>query len=229
MIKLYNSLTRQKQVFTPINSDHVRMYACGPTVYDYAHIGNARMAVVFDLLSRVLKTVYPRVTYVSNITDVEDKIMDAANAAGVPISDITQKYTKIYNDDMASLGANMPDIQPLATDHILEMIALMEKLIARGHAYVAENHVMFHVPSDPHYGVLSGRSRDEQIAGARVDVAPYKKDAADFVLWKPSTPDQPGWDSPHGGVDVRGGILNAPPWPKNIWDCRLIFMAAGRI
>lgn len=174
------------------------MYACGPTVYNYAHIGNARMAVVFDLWSRVLRHAYPKVTYVSNITDVEDKIMIAAKEQGVPISEITEKYTKIYNDDMATLGVNLPDIQPKATEHIGEMIDQIAALIERGHAYEAEGHVLFHVPSDPSYGALSGRSRDEQVAGARVEVAPYKRDPADFVLWKPSTEDQPGWDSPFG-------------------------------
>lgn len=198
MIKLYNSLAREKQLFEPIDPSHVRLYGCGPTVYNYAHIGNARMAVVFELLARVLRTLYPKVTYVSNITDIDDKIIDAARESGDAISVITEKYTQIYNEDMAALGANVPDIQPKATGTIPEMIALMEKLIAAGHAYVAEGHVLFDVPSDPSYGVLSGRSRDEQIAGARVDVAPYKKDPADFVLWKPSTGDQPGWDSPWG-------------------------------
>lgn len=198
MIKLYNSLAREKQVFTPIDPSHVRLYGCGPTVYNYAHIGNARMAVVFELLARVLRTAYPKVTYVSNITDIDDRIMDAARETGDAISVITEKYTRIYNQDMGSLGAKVPDIQPRATDHIPEMIVLMQKLIAADHAYAVEGHVLFHVPSDPSYGVLSGRSRDEQIAGARVEVAPFKKDPADFVLWKPSTGDQPGWDSPFG-------------------------------
>lgn len=198
MIKLYNSLTRQKEDFQPIDPNHVKMYACGPTVYNYAHIGNARMAVVFDTWARLLRHIYPKVTYVSNITDVEDKIMIAAKEAGVPIAEITQKFTKIYNDDMASLGVGLPDIQPKATEHIAEMIAQIEALIKRGHAYEAQGHVLFNVPSDPSYGVLSGRSRDEQIAGARVEIAPYKRDPADFVLWKPSTPDQAGWNSPWG-------------------------------
>lgn len=198
MIKLYNSLAREKQVFEPIDPSHVRLYGCGPTVYNYAHIGNARMAVVFELLARVLRTVYPRVTYVSNITDIEDKIIEAARESGDAINVITEKYARIYNADMAALGARVPDIQPKATDHIPEMISLIESLVKAGHAYVAEGHVLFDVPSDPSYGVLSGRSRDEQIAGARVDVAPYKKDPADFVLWKPSTGDQPGWESPWG-------------------------------
>lgn len=197
-LKLYNSLTRQKEDFIPLDISNVRMYACGPTVYNYAHIGNARMAVVFDLWARLLRHIYPKVTYASNITDVEDKIMIAAEEQGVPIHEITEKYTKIYNDDMATLGVDLPDIQPKATEHIEEMISQIGQLIDREHAYEAEGHVLFHVPSDPSYGALSGRSRDEQVAGARVEVAPYKRDAADFVLWKPSTDDQPGWDSPWG-------------------------------
>lgn len=196
--KLYNSLTRAKEDFVPKDANHVRLYACGPTVYNVAHIGNARMAVVFDVLARVMRTLYPRVTYVSNITDVEDKIMDAARETGQTIEFITRKYEAIYNEDMAALGVILPDVQPRATEHIPEMIKLMEDLIARGHAYEAEGHVLFHVPSFPAYGGLSGRSRDDQIAGARVDVAPYKRDPADFVLWKPSTGDQVGWDSPWG-------------------------------
>lgn len=197
-IKLYNSLKRQKEVFAPLDDKNVRMYACGPTVYNYAHIGNARMAVVFDVWARLLRHAYPKVTYASNITDVEDKIMIAAKDQGVAISEITEKYTKIYNDDMATLGVEMPDIQPKATEHIQEMIDQISALIERGHAYEAEGHVLFHVPSDPSYGALSGRSRDEQVAGARVEVAPYKRDPADFVLWKPSTLDQPGWESSFG-------------------------------
>ena len=197
-LKLYNSLTRQKEEFTPLDPKNVRMYACGPTVYNYAHIGNARMAVVFDLWARVLRHLYPKVTYVSNITDVEDKIMIAAEEQGVPIGEITEKYTRIYNEDMGTLGVELPDIQPKATEHITEMIDQISQLIERGHAYEAEGHVLFNVPSDPSYGALSGRSRDEQVAGARVEVAPYKKDPADFVLWKPSSDDQPGWDSPWG-------------------------------
>jgi cysteinyl-tRNA synthetase len=198
MIKLYNSLSREKQLFEPIDANHVRLYACGPTVYNYAHIGNARMAVVFDQWVRLLRTIYPKVTYASNITDIDDKIIDAARETGEPINVITEKYTRIYNDDMASLGVIRPDIQPKATETIPEMIKIIENLIERGHAYAAEGHALFHVPSDPSYGVLSGRSRDEQVAGARVEVSPFKKDPADFVLWKPSTGDQPGWDSPWG-------------------------------
>ena len=195
-LKLFNTLTGSKDVFMPGEPDHVRLYACGPTVYNYAHIGNARMAVVFDLLIQVLRRLHPKVTYVSNITDVDDKIIAAAKETGEKIDVITRKYESIYNEDMGALGCAPPDIQPRATDHIPEMIAQIEQLIAGGHAYAAEGHVLFNVPSYPAYGRLSNRNRDDQIAGARVEVAPYKKDAADFVLWKPSTPDQPGWDSP---------------------------------
>ncbi len=197
-LRFYNSLSREKEDFVPLDPKHVRVYACGPTVYNYAHIGNARMAVVFDLLVRVLRDVYPKVTYASNITDIDDKIMAAAKETGEAVEVITRKYEKIYNEDMAALGVAKPDVQPRATETIPEMITLCEALIARGHAYEAEGHVLFNVPSFPAYGGLSGRSRDEQIAGARVDVAPYKKDPADFVLWKPSAADQPGWDSPWG-------------------------------
>ncbi len=197
-LNLYNSLARQKEVFAPIDADHIRIYACGPTVYSYAHIGNARMAVVFDLWVRLLKHIYPKVTYVSNITDIEDKIIDAAQKAGKPIEEITRKYTQIYNDDIASLNILPPDIQPLATGHIDEMIELITTLINQGMAYEKDGHVLFNVPAYLNYGRLSGRSRDEQIAGARVEVAPYKKDPADFVLWKPSNASQPGWDSPWG-------------------------------
>ncbi|MGQ0527357.1 MAG: cysteine--tRNA ligase [Alphaproteobacteria bacterium] len=197
-LRLYNSLTREKEVFQPLEAGHARIYACGPTVYSYAHIGNGRMAVVFDLLSKVLRGIYPKVTYVSNITDVDDKIITASIETGEAISVITEKYARIYNEDMAAMGVALPDVQPKATEHIGEMIALIEQLIARGHAYAAEGHVLFNVPSFEKYGGLSGRSRDEQVAGARVEVAPYKKDAADFVLWKPSSADQSGWDSPWG-------------------------------
>ena len=174
------------------------MYACGPTVYNYAHIGNARMAVVFDLLSRVLKSQYSKVTYVSNITDVDDKIIKASAETGDPIEAITKKYTRIYNEDMGALGCALPDIQPKATEHIDQMIAMIDRLIKSENAYEADGHVLFHVPSYPSYGALSGSSRDEQIAGARVEVASYKKDPTDFVLWKPSNDDEPGWDSPWG-------------------------------
>jgi cysteinyl-tRNA synthetase len=197
-LKLYNSLKRSKEEFVPVDRNHVRIYACGPTVYNYAHIGNARMAVVFDLLARLLRQQFPQVTYASNITDVDDKIIAAARETGEPIDQLTRRFESIYNADMAALGVAVPDIQPRATDHINEMIALNERLIDVGHAYAADGHVLFHVPSFPLYGGLSGRNRDDQIAGARVEVAPYKKDPADFILWKPSVQDQPGWDSPWG-------------------------------
>ena len=199
-IHLYNTLTREHQVFEPIDAKNVRMYVCGPTVYDFAHIGNARPVVAFDVLYRLLRHVYGRdhVTYVRNITDVEDKIMDAAAKNGEPISALTQRYTDAYNADMGALGALPPDKTPKATAYIPQMIAIIEALITKGHAYVAEGHVLFNVPSMPDYGALSGRSQDDMIAGARVEVAPYKKYAGDFVLWKPSTPAQVGWDSPWG-------------------------------
>lgn len=197
-LTLYNSLTRRKEAVAPIEPGHLRLYACGPTVYGPAHIGNARMAVVFDLLVRVARALFPRVTYVSNITDVDDKIIAAARASGEDIAAITEKYTLIYNEDMAALGCAPPDVQPRATAHIGDMVALVQGLLDRGHAYAADGHVLFHVPSYAGYGALSGRSREEQVAGARVEVAPYKRDPADFVLWKPAAPDEPGWDSPWG-------------------------------
>ncbi|HEY8963148.1 MAG TPA: cysteine--tRNA ligase [Alphaproteobacteria bacterium] len=197
-LKLTNSLGRKKQDFVPLNSDHIGIYVCGPTVYNYAHIGNARPSVAFDVLRRVLKVLYPKVTFVSNITDIDDKIMAASAETGEPISSITTKFTEIYNNDMQALGVTPPDHQPRATETVPEMITLIENLIKNGHAYEAEGHVVFNVPSYKDYGQLSGRNRDEQIAGARIDVAPYKKDPADFVLWKPSNDDQPGWDSPWG-------------------------------
>jgi cysteinyl-tRNA synthetase len=197
-INLHNTLTRQKAAFQPQDAAHVRMYVCGPTVYDFAHIGNARPVVVFDTLYRLLKRHYPKVTYVRNITDIEDKIMDRAKSSGEPIESITARTTIAFHEDMAALNALPPDIEPRATQHVAEMIAIIATLIDKGHAYAAEGHVLFNVPSMPDYGALSRRSRDEQIAGARVDVAPYKRDPADFVLWKPSAADQPGWDSPWG-------------------------------
>ena len=197
-LQFYDTLTRTKTVFTPLDPGHVRLYACGPTVYDSAHIGNARMVVVFDQLARLLRSVYPRVTYARNITDVDDKIIVAAQESGEPIAALTERTTRRFHDDMAALGTAPPDVEPRATDHISHMVTMIAVLIDRGHAYAAEGHVLFHVPGMPDYGALSNRNRDEQIAGARVDVAPYKRDPADFVLWKPSTPDQPGWDSPWG-------------------------------
>ena len=197
-LQLQNTLSGRKEFFKPVNESHVRVYACGPTVYNFAHIGNARMAVVNDLLIRVLKTQFKKVTYVSNITDIDDKIIDAAKETGEDISEITIKYTDIYNKDMGALGVNLPDIQPKATDHIDGMIELIKKLIGNDNAYEKNGHVLFHVPSFVKYGILSKRNRDEQIAGSRVEVAPFKKDPADFVLWKPSPSPLPGWESPWG-------------------------------
>jgi len=195
---LYNSLTGKKEEFSPIDESNIRMYVCGPTVYNYVHIGNARPAVVFDTLVRVLRANYKKVTYVSNITDIDDKIIDAAAIQKVPISEITQKYTDIYNQNMEVLGVQPPDVQPKATEYLPEMIELIEQLIEKGFAYEKDGHVLFHVLAYEKYGALSKRNRDEQIAGSRVEIAPYKKDPADFILWKPSTSEQPGWDSPWG-------------------------------
>ena len=197
-LKIHNTLGNKLEEFLPINPSHVRVYACGPTVYNYAHIGNARMAVVNDLLIRFLRTIYPKVTYVSNITDIDDKIIAASQENKIPIKELTEKYTKIYNEDMSVLGVRKPDIQPKATDYIKEMIDLIKTLIKNNFAYEKDGHVLFHVPSFKNYGMLSGRNRDEQITGSRVEVAPYKKDPTDFVLWKPSPDPLPGWDSPWG-------------------------------
>jgi len=195
---VYNTLTRQKEKFTPLDASNVRMYVCGPTVYDFAHIGNARPVIVFDTLYKLLKRLYPRVTYVRNITDVDDKIIVRAKENGEPISSLTERTTKAYHDDMSALNVLRPDIEPRATQSIPQMIALCELLVTKGHAYEVEGHLLFSITSMPNYGKLSRHSRDELIAGARVEVAPYKKDPADFILWKPSSPDQPGWDSPWG-------------------------------
>ena len=197
-LKIHNSFSGKKENFIPLDDKHIKIYACGPTVYNFAHIGNARMAVVFDTFVRVLRHTFPKVTYVSNITDIDDKIIAASREQNLPINEITTKYTQIYNSDMKTLGVNEPDHQPKATEYIDEMISLIETLIDKGHAYEKDGHVLFHVLSYEQYGSLSKRNRDEQIAGSRVEIAPYKKDAADFVLWKPSTNDQPGWDSPWG-------------------------------
>ncbi|KAE9631735.1 cysteine--tRNA ligase [Parasedimentitalea maritima] len=201
VIKLHNTKTRTKEVFTPINPDNVRMYVCGPTVYDRAHLGNARPVVVFDILNRLLRQTYgaDRVTYVRNFTDVDDKINTRAAESGRDIGVITDETIQWFLDDMAALGAIEPDHMPRATQYIPQMVTMIEQLIAKGHAYEAEGHVLFAVDSwKQGYGKLSGRSVEDMIAGARVEVAPYKRNPMDFVLWKPSDETQPGWDSPWG-------------------------------
>jgi cysteinyl-tRNA synthetase len=197
-ISLYNSLSRRVEPFSPLDPNRVTVYLCGPTVYNYVHIGNARGPVVFDVLVKLLRRHYPQVVYARNITDVEDKINAAAIEQGVPISTITTRFTQAYREDMAELGIAPPDVEPHATAHIGQIIAMIQTLIEGGHAYAAEGHVLFDVASYSAYGALSGRDTDELIAGARVEVAPYKKNPTDFVLWKPSTPELPGWDSPWG-------------------------------
>lgn len=228
MLRLFNSMGRQVEPFVPRDPGHVRMYVCGPTVYSFAHIGNARPAVVFDVLARVLRARFPRVTYARNITDVDDKIIAAASAGGTTCDQIADRFTAAYHADLAALGVAPPDIEPRATDHIAQMIAIIEELIATGHAYAARGHVLFHIPSCPSYGRLSGANPDEMLAGARVEVAPWKRDPRDFVLWKPSDDGQPGWDSPWGfgrpgwhiectamirahlgpGIDIHGGGID---------------------
>ncbi len=214
-LTLYNTLTRTKQPFTPHNPERVTLYVCGPTVYDYAHIGNARPVVVFDTLFRVLQRLYPRVDYARNITDIDDKIIAAAEKNNEPIDALTTRYTAAFHADMAALNALPPTLEPRATDHIADMITLIESLIKKGFAYVADGHVLFDVAAMPNYGSLSGRTADDMLAGARVEVADYKKNPADFVLWKPSvdtatgqgqakaisqsrSPLPPAWDSPWG-------------------------------
>ena len=199
-LSLYNTLTRRKEAFAPIDAANVRMYVCGPTVYDNAHIGNARPIIVFDVLFRLLRHIYgaDHVAYVRNITDVDDKINARAAERGISIRELTEETYAIFRDDVAALGALPPTQEPRATEHIAEMLAIIERLIASGHAYAAEGHVLFSVPSMPDYGMLSRRTLDDMIAGARVEVAPYKRDATDFVLWKPSAENEPGWDSPWG-------------------------------
>ena len=196
-LTLHDTLQGKKVPFEPIKDGEVTMYLCGPTVYNYAHIGNARPAVVFDLLTRLLRRSY-KLTFARNITDIDDKINAAAIETGKPIDEITARFIKAYNDDMGALGVLPPDIEPRATEHVAEMIVMIETLVSNGHAYEAEGHVLFDVASHADYGALSKRDLREMIAGARVEVAPYKKAAHDFVLWKPSTPELPGWDSPWG-------------------------------
>ncbi len=195
---LYNSLSKQKEEFIPLNSKHVKFYSCGPTVYNKIHIGNARAFLAADLLSKVLKGLYPKVTYVSNITDIDDKIIEASKRENLPIKDLTKKYFDIYMEDIGLIGINPPDIQPFATDFIKEMIAYIEKLISLDNAYEANGNVLFRVNTFKNYGSLSGRKIDEQEHGKRVEVESYKENENDFILWKPSNEDEPGWNSPWG-------------------------------
>ncbi len=197
-LQLYNTLTRKKEDFQPGDPARVTLYVCGPTVYSYAHIGNARPAVVFDVLYRLLRRAYPSVIYARNITDIDDKINKAALDAGVPFTDITEKFAQIYRDDMAALGVLPPDLEPKVTENMPAIVDMIARLVKSGHAYEAEGHVLFHVASFAAYGHLSKRAPDDMLAGARVEVAPYKKDPGDFVLWKPSTQGAPGWESPWG-------------------------------
>ena len=197
-LRLYNTLSGEKEIFTPQDAERVTMYVCGPTVYNYAHIGNARPVVVFDCLYRLLQARYSGVCYARNITDIDDKIIQAAQQQGVSIEEVSREFTEKYREDMSALNALPPSIEPMATEHIAEMIALTERLIARGHAYESDHHVLFAVESMDGYGALSGRNLDDMLAGARVEVADYKRHSGDFVLWKPSTTEEPGWDSPWG-------------------------------
>ncbi|RUL72931.1 cysteine--tRNA ligase [Dyella choica] len=197
-ISLYNSLSRRIEPFSPLDPNRVTVYLCGPTVYNYVHIGNARGPVVFDVLVKLLRRHHPRVVYARNITDVDDKINAAALEQGVAIGHITSRFTQAYREDMAGLGIAPPDVEPHATAHIGQIVEMIQTLLRDGHAYEAEGHVLFDVAAYPAYGALSGRDTDELIAGARVEVAPYKRNPTDFVLWKPSTPELPGWDSPWG-------------------------------
>ena len=197
-LRIHDTPSRAKVDFRPLDPDHVRIYVCGPTVYDYAHIGNARPVVVFDVLVRLMRRLFPKVTYVRNITDIDDKINARASESGRDIREITEDTAKVFQEDMAAVGALPPDVEPRATEHVAQMIAMIVNLIGKGHAYEAEGHVLFSVPTMPDYGRLSKLDRREIVAGARVDVAPYKKDAQDFVLWKPSDLETPGWDSPWG-------------------------------
>jgi len=197
-IHLYNTLVRKKERLHTVQPDRVTMYVCGPTVYNFAHIGNARPAVVFDVLARLLRLDYHEVIYARTFTDVDDKINAATAAEGIPIGTITDRYIDAYHQDMQALGVLKPNLEPRVTEHIPAIVELIQELIARGHAYVEERHVLFHVSSYPAYGRLSGRRTEDMLVGARVEVAPYKRDPMDFVLWEPFTLEQPGWDSPWG-------------------------------
>lgn len=197
-VHIYDTKRRKKRRFEPIEADHVKIYVCGPTVYDRVHIGNGLSAVVFDVFVRVLRAVFQNVTYVRNVTDIDDKINARALELRIPIDELTRDCTDAMHEDFDALGILLPDVEPHATGHINEIITMISSLIQQGHAYEAEGHVLFYVPSDPNYGSLTNKSLDDLIDGARVEVAPYKKDPKDFVLWKPSSSELPGWDSPWG-------------------------------
>jgi cysteinyl-tRNA synthetase len=197
-LHLQDSQSGQKRRFEPADPARVTLYVCGPTVYNLVHIGNGRPAVVFDVLFRLLRALYPNVVYARNITDIDDKINAAARSGSESIATLTERFTAAYREDVNGLGVLPPTVEPCATGHIEEMVAMISTLIEKGHAYAADGHVLFHVPSDPDYGSLSHRTLEDMLDGARVDVAPYKRDPKDFVLWKPSTPDLPGWESPWG-------------------------------
>ena len=197
-LTLHNTLSGRKEIFRPIDRERITMYVCGPTVYGHVHIGNGRPAVVFDVLYRLLEVLYPKVVYACNVTDVDDKINRQALANGEPIEALAERFTRSYNEDIAALGVLRTGLQPRATEHIGEIVEMIGELIGKGFAYEAEGHVLFHVPADPGYGSLSGRSLKDMLDGARVEIAPYKRDPKDFVLWKPSTPELPGWESPWG-------------------------------
>ena len=197
-LKIYNTLSKEKELFQPLDEKSIKMYVCGPTVYSYAHIGNARPAVIFDILYRLLKSIYPEVVYVRNITDVDDKINEAAKKLNKPISFITEKYTDIYHKDMQSLGILSPSHEPRVTDNIDQIISMIKRILDNENAYINDSHVLFDITSFEQYGKLSNRNMDEMLSGARVEVAEYKKNPGDFVLWKPSKDDEPGWNSPWG-------------------------------
>ena len=197
-LKIYNTLSKEKELFQPVDDKSIKMYVCGPTVYSYAHIGNARPAVIFDTLYRLLKNIYPEVIYVRNITDVDDKINEAAKKLNKPISYITEKYTDIYHEDMRSLSVLSPNHEPRVTDNIAQIISMIQRILDNKKAYINDNHILFDITSFDQYGKLSNRDMDEMLSGARVEVAEYKKTPGDFVLWKPSKDDEPGWDSPWG-------------------------------
>ena len=219
-LHFHDTMAREKRAFAPADSKRVTMYVCGPTVYNYTHIGNARSAIAFDLLFRVLRLEYgaEHVVYARNFTDIDDKIIKASRETGKPIDEITSHFAQVYLDELAELNALAPSLTPRATDHIPEMIALVERLIEKGAAYEGDGHVLFNVDAFEDYGHLSGANRDEMIAGARVEVAPYKKNPADFVLWKPSSEDEPGWDSPWGrgrpGWHLECSVMIKKGWAK---------------